>query len=90
MSEKTEIVTLRRAGGSLTLTIPKPMVRALGLIAGAKLGVSLDHGKLVAEPAVARPHYTLEELLAQGDADAPLSSEDEAWLNGPPRGAELI
>ncbi|MFI4935547.1 MAG: AbrB/MazE/SpoVT family DNA-binding domain-containing protein [Caulobacterales bacterium] len=86
-----EFVTLRRAGGSLTLTIPRALVRALGLAAGARLGVSVDDGKLVAAPAAPdQPRYTLEELLAQCDPDAPLSAEDDAWLSDGPVGAELI
>jgi antitoxin ChpS len=84
-----EFVTLRRAGGSLTLTIPRSLVRALGLAEGARIGVSVTDGKLIAEPA-ARPLYTLEELLAQCDPTAPLSEDDEAWLNDAPRGSELI
>jgi antitoxin ChpS len=63
----------------------------LGLAAGGRMGVSVEEGKLVAEPASkSRPQFTLEELLAQCDPGAPLSSEDEAWLNDRPRGSELI
>jgi antitoxin ChpS len=90
MSAGTEFVTLRRAGGSLTLTIPKSLAKALGLSAGAKVGVSLEGGRIIAEPAGRRPQYTLEELLAQSDPEAPLSAEDEAWLTGPSAGSELI
>jgi antitoxin ChpS len=86
-----EFITLRRAGGSLTMTIPRAFVRALGLAEGAQLGVSLAEGRLIAEPVKhERPAYTLDELLAQCDPAAPLSDEDEAWLNDRPVGAELI
>lgn len=86
-----EFVTLRRAGGSLVLTIPKPHVRALALTAGERIGVSIDNGKLVADPAVReRPRYRLEDLVAQCDAKAPLSKEDEAWLNDRLAGGELV
>jgi antitoxin ChpS len=86
-----EFVTLRRAGGSLTLTIPRPFVRALGLAEGARIGVSVAEGKLIAEPASENtPQYTLEDLLAQCDPDAPLSDEDEAWLSDASIGSELI
>lgn len=40
--------------------------------------------------AVRKPKYTLEELLAQCDPDAPFTEEDKAWLNGAPAGSELI
>ena len=86
-----EFVTLRRAGGSLTLTIPRAFVRSLGLAEGARLGVSVDDGKLVAEPAAReRPRYALEELLAQCDPHAALSEEDQVWLDDSAVGAELI
>ena len=85
-----EFVTLRRAGGSLTLTIPRSLVRALGLAEGARIGVSVADGKLIAEPAETPARYTLEELLAQCDPAAPLSDEEQAWLSDEPRGSELI
>ena len=86
-----EFVTLRRAGGSLTLTIPRVFARTLGLAEGARIGVSVSEGKLIAEPAaVDRPRYSLEALLAECDPGAPLSAEDEAWLADGRRGSELI
>ncbi len=85
-----EFVTLRRAGGSLTLTIPMSLVRLLGLSEGARVGVSVDAGKLIAEPASERPHYALDELLRQCEPTAAMTSEDEAWLADRPVGAELI
>jgi antitoxin ChpS len=86
-----EFVTLRRAGGSLTLTIPKAFVRALGLSEGAQIGVSIEDGTLIARPAEPeRPRYTLGELLAQCDPDAPLSDEEKAWMDDPARGREVF
>ncbi|HRO03043.1 MAG TPA: hypothetical protein PLS69_05510 [Terricaulis sp.] len=86
-----EFVTLRRAGGSLVLTIPKAHARALGLAEGARIGVSVKGDKLVADPAIASPpRYRLDALLAQCDAKAPLSEEDEAWLSDRPVGGERI
>jgi antitoxin ChpS len=86
-----EFVTLRRAGGSLVLTIPKPHVRALGLTEGERMGVSVDEGKLVADPAVREQRrYRLEDLVAQCDPKAPLTEEDEAWFSDRPAGDELV
>jgi antitoxin ChpS len=86
-----EFVTLRRAGGSLTLTIPRTFVRALSLAEGGRIGVSVADGKLIAEPAGDdHPRYTLEALLAECDRDAPLSAEDDVWLTDRPQGSELI
>lgn len=86
-----EFVTLRRAGGSLVLTIPKTHARALGLTEGERIGVSVDEGKLVADPSASdRPRYRLEDLVAQCDPKAPLSEEDEAWLVDRPQGGEAV
>lgn len=86
-----EYVTLRRAGGSLVLTIPKTHVRALGLSEGERVGVEVEEGKLVADPSVSdRPRYRLEDLVAQCDPKAPLTEEEQAWLSDRPVGGELL
>jgi antitoxin ChpS len=83
-------VTLRRAGGSLVLTIPKAHARALKLSEGERIGVSVKAGKLVADPSAGGGRYKLEDLLARCDPKAPLTVEDEAWLNDRPVGGERI
>jgi antitoxin ChpS len=42
------------------------------------------------EAPLHKPHYTLEELLAQCDTDSPLSPEDRAWLDAPAVGREAL
>lgn len=83
------VSTLRNVGGSVMMAIPKPLLETLGLAANAKLDVTIEDGKLVAVPK-ARPKYTLEELLAQCDLDAPLTSEDREWMDAPPVGQEIL
>lgn len=85
-----EFVTIRRAGGSLVLTIPKAQARALGLAEGGRIGVSVKGGKLVADPDAAPTRYRLEDLVAQCDPKAPLSEEDEAWLGDRLQGGERV
>jgi antitoxin ChpS len=86
-----EYVTLRRAGGSLVLTIPKTHARTLGLSEGERIGVAVEEGKLVADPTASdRPRYRLEDLVAQCDPSAPLTEEEEAWLNDRPKGGEHL
>ena len=81
--------TLRNVGGSVMMAIPKPFLETLGLAANSKVEVTIEDGRLITIPR-ARPKYTLEELIAQCDLDAPLSPEDEEWLNDPPVGREVI
>lgn len=45
--------------------------------------------KFVVEPRI-RPHYTLDELLAQCDPPIELTAEDREWLDTPAVGHELL
>lgn len=83
------VATLRNVGGSVMMAIPKPLLETLGLSANSKLDVLVEDGRLVATPK-ARPKYTLEELLAQCDPEAPWSDEETEWMADPPVGREVI
>lgn len=85
-----EHVTLRRAGGSLVLTIPRAHAKTLGLSEGERMDVSIADGKLIAAPHVgSRPRYELADLLAECDATAPITQEDVDWLASKPVGNEF-
>ncbi|MDP3481383.1 MAG: antitoxin [Desulfoprunum sp.] len=81
--------TLRKVGGSIMLAVPPAILDLLHLRAGATVGLAVDHGRLVVEPTP-RPHYSLDELLAQCDVSAEISEEDRAWLESKPVGRELL
>lgn len=81
--------TFRNVGGSVMMTIPKSVVDELGLTASTKVEVTAEGGRVIAVPQ-RRPKYTLEELLAQCDLDAPLTEEDMEWLDDAPVGREVI
>ncbi|MGJ0395491.1 MAG: AbrB/MazE/SpoVT family DNA-binding domain-containing protein [Methylocystis sp.] len=81
--------SLRKVGGSVMLAVPPAILDLLNLRAGATVGVSVEHGRLIIEPAV-KPRYTLDELLSQCDASAVPSVEDRAWLHDRPQGSELL
>lgn len=70
------------------LTLPPMLLKNLQLQAGSTVRIFIDHGKLVIEP-IPRPHYTLDELLTQCDAQAEISAEDQAWINDNPTGNEV-
>jgi antitoxin ChpS len=80
--------SLRKVGGSIMLAIPPAILDLLHLQAGATVGLVVDGERLVVEPKV-KPHYTLEELLAQCDASAPLTDEDRSWIDMLSVGREL-
>ncbi len=80
---------LRKVGGSIMLAVPPALLDVLHLSAGSTVGIDVDNGRLVIEPKK-RPHYTLEELLAQCDPSVKLTAEDREWLDAPSVGHELL
>lgn len=82
------VTTLKKAGGSLIVTVPASIRDALALTEGQQLDVAVDDGRIVLRPAA--PRYTLDELLAQCDFDQPYSEDERAWLDAPPVGRELL
>ena len=79
---------LRKVGGSEMLAVPPAILEMLHMKSGAAVSMAVESGRLVIEPGV-RKKYSLQELLAQCDASAPLSEEDVAWTASPARGGEL-
>ncbi|MBT9584722.1 AbrB/MazE/SpoVT family DNA-binding domain-containing protein [bacterium] len=80
---------LRKVGGSIMLTVPPTLLEMLSLQAGATVGITVDGGRIIVEPQ-RQPHYTLEELLAQCDPKAEVTTEDREWLDARATGSELI
>ena len=78
---------LRSVGGSIMMAIPKAILDMLGLEANAKVGLTVEDGKLIVEPRV-KPKYTLGEIMAQCDLKAPVSREARKWDKLPPTGRE--
>lgn len=71
------------------LAVPPVILDLLRLKAGAKVAVTVENGRLIVEPE-SRPHYTLSELLAASDYTGPRSTEEQAWLDAPAVGGELL
>jgi len=80
---------LRKVGGSVMLAVPPALLDVLNLAVGATVGLAVDHGCLVVSPNPRR-RYTIDELLAQCDASAEISTEDREWLDAAPVGSELL
>jgi len=76
--------TLRKAGGSLVMTIPKSFVAQNGLSEGSQVELVLSGRKMVVE-AMAKPKYKLSELLAEMPQEFPLV---ENWDELPETGLE--
>jgi antitoxin ChpS len=80
--------SLRKVGGSVMLSVPPAILDLLHLEVGATVGLEVDGDRLVISTRM-KPHYTLDELLAQCDGQAPLSEEDREWIDLPSVGREL-
>ena len=80
---------LRRVGGSVMLAVPPALLELLKLRAGARVDMGIEDGRLIVAPRT-RPRYSLDELLAQCEENAPGDDEDRAWLDARPVGNELL
>ena len=80
---------LRKVGGSIMLVVPPAFLDQLHLQAGAAVGLTVDHGRLVVNPNP-RPSYTLAELLAVSDYSQPQTADDREWVDAPAVGGELL
>ncbi|WP_370264185.1 AbrB/MazE/SpoVT family DNA-binding domain-containing protein [Limnobacter sp.] len=56
--------TLRKAGGSLVMTIPKAFVNLNNLKEGSQVELAMSGKKMVVE-VPSRPHYKLSDLLKE-------------------------
>jgi antitoxin ChpS len=82
------ITNLRKVGGSIMLAIPPAVLEVLNLQSGTTVGIAVDNGKLIIEPK-SKPQYSLDELLAQCDPNAPITEGDRTWLDVKAAGREL-
>jgi antitoxin ChpS len=79
--------TLRNFGNSVGLVIPKPVRDALQLCAGQTVTLEQTEQGLLVKPRAKK--YTLEELLAQCDPNAPLPQDIADWQDAPAVGKEI-
>ena len=82
------ITNLRRVGGSVMVAVPPALLDVLHLSAGAKVGLSVDNGRLIVVPET-KTHYSLAELIAKCDPAAEINEEDREWLDIKPVGDEI-
>ena len=76
--------TLRRAGGSLVMTVPKVFIEQNGLSDGSQVELHLSGKKMTVE-APSRPRYKLADLMAEMPGGLP---RVEGWDEMPSVGLE--
>ena len=80
---------LRKVGGSVMLAVPPALLDVLQLRPGAKVGITVESGRLVVKPQ-RRPSYSLEELLSECKPKTRTTKEEREWLDSGPVGGELL
>lgn len=77
--------TLRKAGGSLVMTVPKVFIEQNGLSDGSQVEIHLLGRKMTVEAPI-RPRYKLSDLMAEMQEELP---RVEGWDEIPTVGKEV-
>lgn len=78
--------TLRRAGGSLVMTVPKTFIEQNHLQDGSQVELSVDAHQMTIS-AVRKPRYRLADLLAEMPDELP---QVAGWDEMKPVGGEML
>lgn len=80
--------SLRRAGGSLVMTVPKAFIEQNKLHEGSKVNLRLDGEHMtITAPKPNRKHYKIEDLMAEMPNELP---RVEGWDEMQAVGLEVI
>lgn len=81
-------IAVRQSGGANIISIPKAILKSLGLAVGSQLNLTLENNKIVLTPM--ETEADLEWLLAGTSLeDFRLTEEDKEWLHLAPVGREV-
>ena len=82
-------IQLRKYGNSTVAVLPPAVLKDLGLGAGQKMTLhAATGGKITLTPK--RRHYRLADLLAEHSKVRKRAHEEQAWLDSPAAGRELL
>jgi len=81
-------LSVRKWGNSAGVILPTAALENLQAKVGDTLSVEFDNQKMVVQ--VAKPRYSLAQLLAQCDPTAPVPADVAEWEAMAPVGNELI
>ncbi len=81
-------LAIRQSGGANIVSIPKAILKTLGLHVGSTLDLSIVDSKIVLTPVVEK--QSLADLLAGSVSEKlQLTKEDHEWLGDAPVGEEI-
>jgi len=69
--------------------VPAELLKMLHLQAGDTVAITVENGRLIAEPRQ-RPRYTLVELLAASDYSQPEPADEREWVDAGAVGQEIL
>ncbi|QXH35087.1 AbrB/MazE/SpoVT family DNA-binding domain-containing protein [Pseudomonas muyukensis] len=72
-------IKIQQWGNSAAIRIPSTVLKQMRLEVGATLSLDTAGESMVLKPVRAKPKYTLEELMAQCDLNAPEPEDMAAW-----------
>lgn len=70
-------LAIQKWGNSAAVRLPAALLGQLGVVPGNKLSAEMQDGALVLRPA--RKQYSLADLMAQCDMNAPAPAGETAW-----------
>ena len=80
-------IAVRQSGGANIISIPKAIVKTLGLQVGSKLDLSIEDNKIILTPIT---EARLEDLLAGSPRECfKVTEEDREWIDAKPVGKEI-
>ncbi|MCG8295417.1 AbrB/MazE/SpoVT family DNA-binding domain-containing protein [Pseudomonas entomophila] len=82
-------IKIQQWGNSAAIRLPAAVLKQMRLGVGSTLNLDTAGETLVLKPVRSKPRYTLEELMAQCDLDAPEPADMADWNAMRPVGREV-
>ncbi len=82
-------IKIQQWGNSAAIRLPSTVLKQMRLGVGSTLSLDTAGETLVLKPVRPKPKYTLEELMAQCDLNAPEPEDMAGWNAMPPVGREV-
>jgi len=82
-------IKIQQWGNSAAIRLPAAVLKQMRLGVGSTLSLETAGETMVLKPVRSKPKYTLEELMALCDLDAPEPEDMADWNAMPPVGREV-
>ena len=81
-------IAIRQSGGANIVSLPKAILKILGLHVGSVLNLSIENSKIVLDPAGSE---SLEDLLSKSPKEKlAITLEDKEWMSMKSVGKEVL